>query len=276
MTKVCPVCGKEFDAKPCGGGRPQRYCSTHCRNVYHCRAYATRRRGDVVGPDGRAAGRVPIAKRTCPVCGRVFEPNPSRPKQKYCSLQCTKKAWADTLKAARLAARKDRVCPVCGVTFTPKHSQGVYCSKDCYRKAHWLQHKLPETVKCEHCGKEFTPNTSRARYCSLQCRRSVEHEKTKAAKLAARANRVCPVCGATFTPKSGKGIYCSRYCKSHARGRHILQPSVPFDIRLMEQHVREYLSLPDAERYQRRGTLTPAELKMAEKMWNQMHGLRMV
>ena len=177
--------------------------------------------------------------KVCPECGRGFEPNPARPKQKYCSFKCKSRAGSirqsKRLTAARRAKRGKFICALC--------------------------------------GKEFEATHHLARYCSRQCRRSVEHEKTKAAKLAARANRVCPVCGATFTPKSGKGIYCSRYCKSQARGRHILQPSVPLDIRLMEQHVREYLSLPDAERYQRRGTLTPAELKMAEKMWNQMHGI---
>ena len=135
------------------------------------------------------------------------------------------------------------------------------------------------TKVCPECGRGFEPNRPHQKYCSMRCKRKVEHAKVSAEKLAARANRVCPVCGATFTPKSGKGIYCSRYCKNKARGRHILQPSVPpdtQDIRLMEQHVREYLSLPAAERWARRGTLTPAELNMAEKMWNQMHDLRMV
>ena len=130
------------------------------------------------------------------------------------------------------------------------------------------------TKVCPVCGRGFEPNRPYQKYCSTRCKRKVEHAKVSAEKLAARANRVCPVCGATFTPKSRKGIYCSGYCKNQARGRHILQPSVPLDIRLMEQHVREYLSLPDAERYQRRGELSKAELKMAEKMWNQMHGLR--
>ena len=267
MTKVCPECGRGFEPNPRVGMR-QKFCSHKCGARAASRAQVQR---------VRAVKLALRSGRVCKRCGKTFTPKNSR--GVYCSRKCQKAAMYERLRADHAAARGTRKCPVCGKEFTPKNIRCVYCSRACYNRIYKVGHCHKVEMadrKCECCGKVFTPNTSRARYCSLQCRRSVEHEKTKAAKLAARANRVCPVCGATFTPKSCKGIYCSRYCKSHARGRHILQPSVPLDIRLMEQHVREYLSLPDAERYQRRGTLTPAELKMAEKMWNQMHGLRTV
>ena len=40
--------------------------------------------------------------------------------------------------------------------------------------------------------------------------------------------------------------------------------------------VREYISLPAAERLARRGTLTPAELRLAGKMWEEIHSGRVV
>ena len=56
--------------------------------------------------------------RKCPVCGMEFEPNPSRPMQRFCSRKCKKVAnrrAADRRKATKLAARrKQLVCPVCG------------------------------------------------------------------------------------------------------------------------------------------------------------------
>ena len=131
------------------------------------------------------------------------------------------------------------------------------------------------TRTCPTCGKEFEATHHLARYCSRKCRRKVEHDKVSAARLAARANRVCPICGATFTPKRCNTVYCSSSCKYRARrGAPIRDsPHVALAAILSSRRVSEYLSLPDAERYQRRGTLTKDELKMAEKMWNQMHGV---
>ena len=43
---TCPVCGKQIKQEMGShGGRPKRFCSPHCRNVYHCRASEARKRG---------------------------------------------------------------------------------------------------------------------------------------------------------------------------------------------------------------------------------------
>lgn len=252
MTKVCPVCGKPFVANPSGGVRPQRWCSPRCRNIYHCRAHDTRRRGGAVGPDGRA----PVSARACPICGKIFTPKKSS--GKYCSGTCRDAAYKRRLRAKLLAVRKDIVCPICGNTFTPKNSRGVYCSRNCLAKAVRLRNRKapPASRACECCGKEFTPKNSRARFCSKSCMERAWRERNGKVKSSATPplNRATPF--KDLKPRSGD-----------------LKRS---DLTSSDLRVREYLSLPDAERYQRRGTLTKDELKMAEKMWNQMHGLRMV
>lgn len=246
MTKVCPVCGRGFVANPSGGGRPQRWCSPRCRNIYHCRAHDTRQRGGAVGPDGR----VPIAARACPICGKIFTPKKSS--GKYCSGTCRDAAYKRRLRAKLFAVRKDIVCPICGNTFTPKNSRGVYCSRNCLAKAVRLRNRKapPASRACECCGKEFTPKNSRARFCSKSCMERAWRERHHSKVEKLRVEKLKSPKPSTFQPST-------------------FQPSA-------ERRVREYLSLPDAERYQRRGTLSQAELKMAEKMWNQMHGLRTV
>ena len=73
-------------------------------------------------------------------------------------------------------------------------------------------------------------------------------------------------------------MYCSYGCKYRARRGAPIRDSPHVALAAISSYrrVSEYLALPAAERWARRGELSQAELKMAEKMLNQMHGLRMV
>ena len=90
-------------------------------------------------------------KHLCPVCGKEFAPNPSRPQKQYCSLRCGYLA----------AHRKQRGVPVSEEAFR------AYQEK---RQAE-LEAKRHRTCKCAVCGKEFAfrPNNPNARFCSRSC-----------------------------------------------------------------------------------------------------------
>ena len=128
----------------------------------------------------------------------------------------------------------------------------MYCSRNCLAKAVRLRNRKapPASRACECCGKEFTPKNSRARFCSNSCveRAWRQRHHSKVEKL--RVEKLKSPTPSTFNLST-------------------FQPSAA-------RRVSEYLALPAAERWARRGELSQAELKMAEKMLNQMHGLRMV
>lgn len=224
--------------------------------------------------------------KVCPECGREFEPNSGvGRRQKYCSGECCaragRKAQDRRVKAARLAARANRVCKRCGKIFTPKNSAGVYCSQECRRAT--ISERLSAehaaargTRKCPVCGKEFAPKTSRARYCSRRCNETAVRRRRGIKPLA---TKTCLACGRSFETRGHRQLYCPD-CKVKSATTSPLNRAAPFKglkrSDLSAEKVSAYLALPAAERWARRGTLTPAELKMAEKMWNQMHSLRMV
>lgn len=170
---------------------------------------------------------------TCLVCGAEFEPNPSRPGQRYCSFACkqraSSRAAAARKKAARHAARKPKACVVCGRDFIAGKPQAIYCSKRCrslaWRIAHGQGAPLPPKI-CPWCGTEFVPQRKDSTFCSPECARH-------------------------------------GYAESNGRA--------PSGETVDEARVRAYLALPDAERYARRGELTPAERNLAMKIWHDSH-----
>lgn len=266
MTKVCLECGREFEPNPFVGAR-QKYCSGEC-----C-ARAGRKAQDRRAKAARLAAR---ANRVCKRCGKIFTPKNSA--GVYCSQECRRATISERLSAEHAAARGTRKCPVCGKEFAPKSSRGVYCSKDCYNKAYGRDHKveLPEPVKCQVCGKEFQPKTSRARYCSRRCNETAVRRRRGIKPLA---TKTCLACGRSFETRGHRQLYCPD-CKVKSATTSPLNRAAPFKglkrSDLSAEKVSAYLALPAAERWARRGTLSQAELKMAEKMWNQMHSLRMV
>ena len=191
--------------------------------------------------------------RKCPICGEDFTPNPARPMQRFCSRKCKTRAnaraqrlrkragvppRARTRKRADLSPRK---CPTCGKTFTPKpkHPHTRYCSRTCSARGCAAAVQAPPRV-CPWCGKEFIPRAYAQVYCSSSCGYGAKRNREKARPVR----------------KVGRAV-----------------PGEPL---ASLARVRAYLALPPAERWAKRGTLTDAELKLAARMYDAMHGLRTV
>lgn len=253
MTRKCKYCGAEFEPRR----RDQRYCSHRCRNIWNVRSYQAKLRGDrpyrprrPPAPVGAAFHRRPSPiTRTCPVCGAVFAPNPSRPTQKFCSRACKKhdysarhwqrqKAALEKTRPVRQRKRADsspRPCELCGTVFTPppKHPHARFCSRTCSNRATVRARMASRTtIKCEWCGKEVPRHISAQRFCSRRCRLNA---KAHAARAKAEAA-----------------------------------------IRDSLARVRAYLALSPAERYARRGELTKAEHALAQKIYMENHSIRTV
>ena len=260
MTKVCPECGRGFEPNP---SRPkQKYCSREC-----AKRASERARGRRIS----AAKLAARSGRVCPGCGKTFTPKNNS--GVYCSPQCRSKAHTEQLKAERAAGRGTRQCPVCGKTFAPKQSHGVYCSRACYRKAHCHKVKIVAR-KCEFCGKVFTPKNTLAKYCSKRCASTAYRRRHG---IGLEHTRTCPTCGKTFTTILRAQKFCSTACGDRDKYlRRTKRLNAPSALHPSAEKVRAYLALPPDERWARRGDLTKEELAVAEKMWNQMHGLRMV
>ena len=204
-------------------------------------------------------------KAICPVCGKEFTP-PDRPyggrPKRYCSNRCRKVYNCQQYKRkqheAKVAAIKARPCAFCGKDFKPSLYRPAqkFCSHRC-----WLAARLAEYA--------------------------AKREKRKAERLAKR-QRVCPVCGKAFVtnPCHLGAKYCSIACANRARGaerrsgRNVsasnarnAAPNITFVQKRENQErssiarVEAYLSLPAAERWARRDTLTKKEQAMARDLW---------
>ena len=163
------------------------------------------------------------------------------------------------------------ICPVCGKEFTARVEgrdgrTKLSCSSACkWKRINRIRHGQP------------VAETEYRAFC----------EKRKAARLA-KLQRVCPVCGKAFVaPPTNPGAkYCSIACSNRARatsmavGRNVsaskarnAAPNITFvqkgepQERSSIARVEAYLSLPAAERWARRDTLTKKEQAMARDLW---------
>ncbi|MBO7687080.1 MAG: hypothetical protein J6V72_11885 [Kiritimatiellae bacterium] len=159
------------------------------------------------------------------------------------------------------------ICPVCGKEFTSSvegHARRtkLCCSSACkWKRINRIRNGQP------------VAETEYRAFC----------EKRKAARLA-KLQRVCPVCGKEFAadPCHLGATYCSKSCSNRARatsmavGRNVsaskarnAAPNITFIHKSEPQErssiarVEAYLSLPAAERWARRDTLTKKEQAMA-------------
>ena len=275
MTRTCPICGEEFDDAPRAPGRPKRYCSPRCRNIYNVRKYNAKKRRT-----GSEAWR--RETRLCIVCGEEFEPSCNR--QRYCSPKCRnliKRGRILALRARRrIEARKPKVCPGCGEEFMPSHGRQKFCSPACMGrtvKRLWREkHRPPRVIAprtCPTCGKEFTPPAKHPemRYCSRSC----AGRAAAGARLATRPKIKCEWCGKEVVQHVSAQRYCSRNCRANAQA-HAARAKAEAATRESIDKVRAYLALPPAERWATRGTLTEAELKLAAKMHDEAHSHRAV
>lgn len=124
MTKICPICGREFEPV----NDRHKYCSTACKQRANYLLYKQRY------PD-----RVKKRKKhkyTCAICGKEFEAERER---KYCTPECRKIAENERARKFQQqrrvkAVKKPQICVVCGKSFMPNSSNAKYCSDECRGK----------------------------------------------------------------------------------------------------------------------------------------------
>lgn len=176
------------------------------------------------------------------------------------------------------------ICPVCGKAFTPpkKHHGGhpaTYCSLRCRNRKNRLAYleklraagkarpsraKVRAPRKCEFCGMVFTPKQENSKFCSKKCssaeyfRRNREELREKERAYRATHPR----------PRPGRNVSASKARNAAPNLTFVQKRENPE--RESIARVEAYLSLPAAERWARRDTLTKKELTMAQAMWMRM------
>ena len=85
MLKVCPNCGKEFDAK----GPNAKFCNPKCQREFK------KKESQIV------------VEKVCKNCGKAFKTADNR--KEYCCEEC--------LKNSKKKPIKTKVCPNCGKVF---------------------------------------------------------------------------------------------------------------------------------------------------------------
>lgn len=99
MLKVCPNCGKEFDAK----GPNAKFCNPKCQREFK------KKESQIV------------VEKVCKNCGKAFKTADNR--KEYCCEEC--------LKNSKKKPIKTKVCPNCGKVFEPKSNRTIFCCNDC-------------------------------------------------------------------------------------------------------------------------------------------------
>lgn len=178
MTKICPICGKEFDA----AHRGKKYCSEECAK--EAERIKSRERM-------RKKSLRTIENKVCPICGKEFITDNWR--WKYCSEACSQKAAQECKKKYRPKAIK-AVCPVCGKEFETTYATKIYCSDRCRDsmkiKARNEKGKTLHIKECEVCGKEFSAPQKEAKYCCEVCRKEAEKRRRREAYRKYRAKGI--------------------------------------------------------------------------------------
>lgn len=116
----------------------------------------------------------------CEYCGAEFEPR--QPHQKYCSVQCRRRAQYERTYKPRSIGKK--TCVVCGKEFDTNNAAKKYCSPECYRAAFpskYKKHNLRQAT-CPVCGAQFATNKPNQIYCSRLCCRAAEHRRRALAR----------------------------------------------------------------------------------------------
>ena len=202
----------------------------------------------------------------CAHCGREFTPVNSR--ARYCSARCKREVFNESRRSKRVLP--PRKCVVCGTEFSPRDSRQRACSRRCSKLAWNRAHGIggfSEARVCAFCGKPFVATRPDRRFCSDIC--------GKRAYLAAHRvviePRKCLTCGREFTPTHHKRArFCCAACRAAYHNKRMERAATgAADVDMTR--VEAYLRLPTSERWQRRKELNAAELKAAERMWNEWH-----
>lgn len=146
MTKICPICGKEFERT----SNNQVYCSIECKKkaaVQATRSWKQRK-------------KEPLAEMVCEECGKTFMPK--RANAACCSKECyearQRKKWREYSDLRRKQAFYINTCAECKKTFETKNPQVKYCCAEC-RKIGQLK-KFKTTVNSD---KAFRTTAERAK-----------------------------------------------------------------------------------------------------------------
>lgn len=91
LEKTCPVCGKVFRVPQKSYNR--LFCSGMCKDRARREKYV-QEHPDALKPTIKVVNGVEVLsyERTCPICGKVFEPRSPGRKQKYCGEDCRQEA----------------------------------------------------------------------------------------------------------------------------------------------------------------------------------------
>ena len=181
--KICPNCGKEFEANPY---HLQKFCSLKCRIEFN-----KINKKELI----KSAAKNYV---TCPICKKKFKPHHSN--VKYCSKACRRAG------DKRRAANRNKIyyqqlmpitnCIECGKPFRPKSTRNVFCSFECRyerirrrEKETTIAHSKLSTnnaqydLTCQVCGRHFTSSTPFVKFCSDQCREKFRDDSWLAAQV---------------------------------------------------------------------------------------------
>jgi len=127
--------------------------------------------------------------RECRRCGKPFQPNGGR--ARWCSIEC------------KLG---EATCKSCGRVFHPhRHSAGLFCSRECWRKEPPKPRPRGSNKACKQCGNEFKPHRRRQVYCGNECSGAARRDPSFATH--------CAHCGKELTRRrDSKTRFCSPQC----------------------------------------------------------------
>ena len=285
MTRVCEVCGKEFEQKP--GVRPMRFCSLTCS-----RRYETVSRANNPEYKAKRAAR-----------NRAYAATPEGRER----LRAAVRKYQEKKRAARLAALQEHLasspihCQRCGAPLDPQRpGRKVYCA-ECGREVNREKTRenmarryearkaagnekawRSETRICLACGRSFAPGRYNQVFCSIVCYKAnssaADSRRKSARRAAVRPLVQCPWCGKAFKPANGNQVYCSKECKAGAdrkrsRDRYASKASGGGLTERQIARVKADVQLPPSERYAASKEWTPAMHTYARKLYENHNGL---
>jgi len=208
VTKICPICSKEFnilESRLKWGGT---FCSKECQK-----------------------NRARKINNNCSVCKKEYSiwPYQIKTKAPTCSQECTKIYIKNKFN-------KKVICPICQKEFwTSKKNPLKCCSMECRNKSYLGKNMAGIYNLCQVCGKKFYVqkarlNRSEGIYCSMECRKksppkSVE-ERIKEGGLV---ELKCAWCNSIFIrSKYFKDIqkYCSQECAKKSKNETQIEKKI--------------------------------------------------
>lgn len=145
-----------------------------------------------------------MAQRTCPICGKSFEPRASGTAQRYCSPEC---------RSHRRQNPDNACCLVCESPIEQSgRARGANtCSAECRARRRnetlksWFAERRPTRV-CLVCG---APPRSRSPYCSDECRDSRKRSYQQYVRRYAGNGRTRPEHHLVMEQVLGRALYKS-------------------------------------------------------------------